>query len=62
MRTIGLCLAAFVASLVPVNQSFAHMYDTAGAQAVPHDHDHDHSDTTMKDNCFMDPKLGPICK
>tara|TARA_Y100001968_G_scaffold314963_2_gene341029 strand:- start:27161 stop:27355 length:195 start_codon:yes stop_codon:yes gene_type:complete len=64
MRTFGLfCFAALFASLLPANESFAHMYDTVGVEAAPHVHDdHTDSEAPMKDNCFIDPKLGPICK
>ena len=62
MRTIGLCFAAFFGFMVSANESFAHMYDTVGVQAAPHVHDQPESEMPMKDNCFMDPKLGPICK
>tara|TARA_Y100001968_G_scaffold220030_1_gene202826 strand:- start:263 stop:454 length:192 start_codon:yes stop_codon:yes gene_type:complete len=63
MRTIGLCFAVFFSAFLSANEGFAHMYDTVGGQAAPHVHDEPKPETPpMKDNCFIDPKLGPICK
>tara|TARA_Y100001968_G_scaffold332555_1_gene391206 strand:- start:1912 stop:2103 length:192 start_codon:yes stop_codon:yes gene_type:complete len=63
MKTLGLVIAVFFGALLPATESVAHMYDSMGGQAGSHDHDHSHSGTPeMKDNCFIDPKLGPICK
>ena len=60
MRKIGLqvmLMSAFLST-----SAYAHMYDSVGVQAGDHTHDPSPMDDQIKENCFIDPKLGPICK
>ncbi len=60
MRKISLQLMLLFAFLAP--SAYAHMYDAVGVQAGDHSHEPQPIDDQIKDNCFVDPKLGPICK
>tara|TARA_Y100001968_G_scaffold42730_6_gene32823 strand:+ start:1987 stop:2175 length:189 start_codon:yes stop_codon:yes gene_type:complete len=42
--------------------SYSHLYDTVGVLAGDHVHDAPSSEGEFENNCFVDPKLGPICK
>ena len=62
MKTFSLTLFVLLVSFFSSGKSFAHFYDSIGVQAGPHSHDMEESDNQIKDNCFIDPELGPICK
>ena len=62
MRMLFFSLAGSFLGLLAFENAYAHMYDSVGIEAAPHEHEVEQSDLEIKDNCFVDPKLGPVCK
>ena len=62
MKVIGASLVVACGFLFSVSPSFAHMYDSIGVEAGPHSHGNESVDSQFENNCFIDPKLGPVCK
>ena len=62
MKIVGSYLVVAFGFLVSVAPSHAHMYDTIGVVAGPHTHATEEVDSQFENNCFVDPKLGPVCK
>ena len=62
MKYAYFALITIFLPLVSVSPLSAHMYDAIGVEADPHSHDDENTRSTKKNNCFIDPKFGPICK
>ena len=62
MKFIGLSLAAFSGLFLSVSPTYSHLYDSVGVEAAPHNHHSQPTEAQFENNCFIDPKLGPICK
>lgn len=62
MKVVGVSLLAAFGFLFSSAPSHSHMYDSIGVQAAPHSHSPQSVDSQFEDNCFVDPKLGPVCK
>ena len=61
MRFSGLALLPLIL-LSFSGKAFSHSYDSVGVEAGSHVHEEVQTELEIKDNCFIDPKLGPICK
>mgnify|MGYP004389192035 CR=1 FL=1 len=62
MKDFVLKLGLGCGLFIPLSPAFAHMYDSIGVPAPAHQHEVQELEGQFKDNCFVDPKLGPICK
>ncbi len=62
MKVVGVSLLAASGFLVSAMPSYSHLYDSIGVEAAPHSHATQSVDSQFEDNCFIDPKLGPVCK
>tara|TARA_Y100001968_G_C19153332_1_gene617225 strand:- start:46 stop:234 length:189 start_codon:yes stop_codon:yes gene_type:complete len=62
MKSLSLMVFFAFGFFLQITPSFAHMYDSIGVEAAPHDHGPQSVEDQFEDNCFIDPVLGPICK
>ncbi|WP_320664050.1 hypothetical protein [Prochlorococcus sp. MIT 1223] len=62
MNKIVLMSPFLILSTLAAQEAIAHIYDSIGVEAGVHSHQPEKADKAIKDNCFIDPKLGPICK
>ena len=62
MKSLNLTVFFVFGFFLQITPLFAHMYDSIGVEAAPHEHEPHSAEDQFEDNCFIDPDLGPVCK